>query len=620
MGAMENENRITIPDFSKDDFLTSSKPFQWIIDQADGNEFVKGQLVAQMASKAKQLKVSNFKTQFTNYVRAQKGQSIVYGNVMEFSGTAIMWDTGEWIANDDGVYKTNAYGVNQFACPHPIFILTRYSNVDTDVESVQLVYGRAGRTYKTKIVPRSDLASANKIVKLAEYGVGVTSENAKALVQFLSDFESINYDKIVEKKSCDHMGWVGRGYKEFAPYISDLEFEGQDTFRQLFNSVKSVGSYDKWLETIKNYRKNGSIVVRMVMAASFASVLLKPLGALPFFVHLWGDTETGKSVALLAAVSIWAEPVIGKYAYTFNSTDVGNELYAACLNSLPLCMDELQILNKRSDFDDIIYRLCEGTGRLRGKKDGGIQNIKTWRNCIITTGERPITSMSSGGGAVNRVIEIECNGGKFFKNPREFCRTIQSSYGHAGKVFVENLTENLAEARELHEKYIKLLEDNTDATDKQIASAAALLTADELSERWIFNDGIRIGIDDIKPYLQTKDMLNVNRRAYDYLREEVISNYNNFKNNDNECWGIAKEGYIYILRNKFNAILQSGNFNPQSTLSWMARNGKLAKTDGRNLSVKVQINGTRIRCICLHEDDGEFTEMDIDDEDLPFDI
>ena len=594
MGAMENENRITIPDFSKDDFLISSKPFQWIIDQADGNEFIKGQLVAQMADKAKELDVSNFRTQFKNYVRAQKGQSIVYGNVMEFSGTAIMWDTGEWIATDDGVYRFKGqFSEKVTACPHPIFMITRYSNVDTDVESVQLVYGRPGRNYKTKIVPRSDLASANKIVKLAEYGVGVTSENAKALVQFLSDFESINYDKIIEKKSCDHMGWVGRGFKEFAPYISDLEFEGQDSFRQLFNSVREVGSYEKWLKTIRDYRKNGNIVVRMVMAASFASVLLKPLGALPFFVHLWGDTETGKSVALLAAVSVWAEPVIGKYAYTFNSTDVGNELYAACLNSLPLCMDELQILNKRSDFDDIIYRLCEGTGRLRGKKDGGIQNIKTWRNC---------------------------NGGKFFKNPREFCRTIQSSYGHAGKVFVENLTENLAEARELHEKYIKLLEDNTDATDKQIASAAALLTADELSERCIFNDGIRIGIDDIKPYLQTKDMLNVNRRAYDYLREEVISNYNNFKNNDNECWGIAKEGYIYILRNKFNAILQSGNFNPQSTLSWMARNGKLAKTDGRNLSVKVQINGTRIRCICLHEDDGEFTEMDIDDEDLPFDI
>ena len=74
------------------------------------------------------------------------------------------------------------------ACPHPIFMITRYSNVDTDVESVQLVYGRPGRNYKTKIVPRSDLASANKIVKLAEYGVGVTSENAKALVTVFKRF------------------------------------------------------------------------------------------------------------------------------------------------------------------------------------------------------------------------------------------------------------------------------------------------------------------------------------------------------------------------------------------------------------------------------------------------
>ena len=92
------------------------------------------------------------------------------------------------------------------------------------------------------------------------------------------------------------------------------------------------------------------------------------------------------------------------------------------------------------------------------------------------------------------------------------------------------------------------MEDNTEATDKQIASAAALLTADELSERWIFNDGVRISIDDIKPYLQTKDMLNVNRRAYDYLREEIIANHSNFTSNGNECWGIEQDGNIYILK------------------------------------------------------------------------
>ena len=616
----ENNEIAVIPSYEKDDFLKTTKPFQWIIDNSDKNEFVQAQLVEQVAQLAKNLGISNFKTMFRNYLKSLKGQGIVYGNVMEFSGTAVMWDTGDWIANDNGVYRENAFGGVQMACPHPIFILSRYSNVDTDVESLLLVYGRTGRHYKTKIIPRSDLASASKIVKLSEYGVGVTSENAKALVQYLSDFESINYDKIAEKKSCDHMGWVGSGYEQFAPYISDLEFEGQENYRFLFKSVSHMGSYDKWLKCMRDYRKSGSLTVRIVMAAAFASVLLKPLGALPFFVHMWGESETGKSVALLAAVSIWANPVIGKYAYTFNSTDVGNELYAACLNSLPLCIDELQILNKRSDFDEMIYRLCEGTGRLRGRKEGGIQNIKTWRNCIITTGEHPITSITSGGGAVNRVIEIECNSGKLFDNPREFCRTIQSNYGFAGRDFIEHLTSdnNIAEACGIYERYIKLLEDTTEGTDKQIASTAAILTADELSERWIFKDGIRITADDVKPLLKTKDIMNVNKRAYEYLREEIIANYANFTDRGAECWGTVKEGYIYILKNRFNTILSEGNFNSQSVLSWMARSGKLAKIDGRHLDVKVMINGARPRCICLYSDDDEYIDIDNDDNDLPF--
>ncbi|MGN0108387.1 MAG: DUF927 domain-containing protein [Hominilimicola sp.] len=618
----ENNEIIVIPDYEKDDFLKTTKPFQWIIDTADGNEFIQGQLVEQMAQKAKELKVSNFKTQFANYVKSLKGQSIIYGNVMEFSGTAIMWDTGDWVANDNGVYKQNKYGDIQYACRHPIFILSRYTNVDTDAESLEIVYGRAGKPYKTKIVPRLNLATSNKIVKLAEYGVDVNSESARALVQYLSEFESINYEKITDKQSCDHMGWVGSGYKRFAPYLSDLTFDGDENYRTLFKAVSQRGSYDEWLHCMRDYRKSGSLTVRTVMAAAFASVLLKPLGALPFFVHMWGTSETGKTVALVAAASIWANPDKGKYWYTFKSTDVGNELYANCLKSLPLCIDELQILNKRSDFDEMIYSLCEGIGKLRGKKDGGVQQLTTWTNCILTTGERPITSAASNGGAVNRVIEIECNSEKFFKNPREFCDVIHKNYGYAGKEFIEQLVSdnNIEEARGLYEKYIKQLEDITEATDKQIVSAAAILTADELSERWIFKDGVRISAKDMKPLLKTRDMMNAEKRAYEYLREELVANRVNFTDKYTECWGTVKDGYIYILRNRFNAILQNGNFNPQSTLSWMARNSKLAKTDGRNLAVKVQINGARTRCICLYEDDGDFLDAEFDDDDLPFNI
>ena len=76
-------------------------------------------------------------------------------------------------------------------------------------------------------------------------------------------------------------------------------------------------------------------------------------------------------------------------------------------------MDELQIINERKDFEKEIYMLTEGVGRSRGNKTGGLDHTPTWRNCIMTTGEKPILTSSSGGGAVNRVIEVECKE-KFF--------------------------------------------------------------------------------------------------------------------------------------------------------------------------------------------------------------
>ena len=51
--------------------------------------------------------------------------------------------------------------------------------------------------------------------------------------------------------------------------------------------------------------------------------------------------------------------------------------------------------------------LTEGIGKGRGAKTGGLQRIQTWKNCIMTTGEQPITTGASGGGAVNRISEID---------------------------------------------------------------------------------------------------------------------------------------------------------------------------------------------------------------------
>lgn len=85
-----------------------------------------------------------------------------------------------------------------------------------------------------------------------------------------------------------------------------------------------------------------------------------------------------------------------------------------------MCLDELQLaknLRGRTNFD--VYKLAQGVGRTRGNRSGGIDLTPTWRNCILTTGESPLTSLASGAGAVNRVAmaaaaiilvdELACN-------------------------------------------------------------------------------------------------------------------------------------------------------------------------------------------------------------------
>lgn len=178
----------------------------------------------------------------------------------------------------------------------------------------------------------------------------------------MNDLENLNYDRIPERKSIGRFGYIsGEG---FSPFVDGLIFDGDANFKTMFHAVRAEGSREEW-ERVALECRGMSTTARIILAASFASVLLEPLGALPFFVHLWGvDSGTGKTVALMLAASVWADPVMGAYVKTFDATVVGSEKTAAFLNHLPLCLDELQLARDsrgRLQFD--VYKLAQGVGR-----------------------------------------------------------------------------------------------------------------------------------------------------------------------------------------------------------------------------------------------------------------
>ena len=610
-----------IPDYSAEQFYDTTEPYEFLYQYRD-NKFLMKQMTQKMKDKAGAVGVKCFVALFNAYceMMAQKS-GVMLANSTQFDGQEMELFSGEYICDENGVFLMDKYGYENAICRHPLMPVERLVNIDSGEERLKLAY-KKGRFWRSIIVEKSVNASSSSILQLASSGIMVNSENAKALSTYILEMEQLNYDLIPEQKSVGRLGWVGT--HGFSPFVDDLVFDGETNFKHIFNAVKPEGSRNAWLYAMQDLRKEKS-PGRLFLAVSFASAILEPCGLLPFFLHAWGGTEVGKTVGLMIAASVWACPRLGEFVSTFNSTIVGQEMTASFLNSLPMCMDELQIQSSAGvrDFDRIIYQLTEGVGRTRGAKTGGLQKMNTWRNCIITNGEHPISNANSGGGAVNRVIEFECDE-KVYSDLVGLCAVIQSNYGFAGREFVEYLQTDGAFDRvnALQKEYYRELL-KSDSTDKQAASASAILAADHIATELIFKDGNNLTVSDLEKIMTKKKEVNVNNRALEFIYELVERNPNRFKANEfgeyqGEVWGKCEENCIYIIKSVFDREMGNGGFNSTAFLAWAKRNG-VTITDGGKRTKKARITGSATNCVCVRKNiDENLTQISDQTDMLPF--
>ena len=609
---------IEIPDYGVDDYYNSSAPYEFL-NQFKDDKFMLRQLCEKMKAKAGALGVKAFMSLWNAYCEMMAQQSgMKLDNATNFDGQPLELFSGEYICDEYGVMVQDKYGYEQPVCRHPIMPIQRLVNIDSGEERLELAF-KKGRSWRSSIVEKSVIASSSSILHLAANGIMVNSENAKALSTYLLEIENLNYDTLPEQKSVGRLGWVGN--HGFSPYVDGLAFDGENNFKHIFSAVKSSGDRQEWIDTMIELRKEKT-PGRLFLAASFASVIIEPCGLLPFFLHAWGGTEVGKTVGLMIAASVWASPRLGEYITTFNSTLVGQEMMASFLNSLPMCIDELQIQSSAGikDFDKIIYQLTEGVGRTRGAKTGGLQKVNTWKNCFITNGEHPISNANSGGGAVNRIIEFECEQPVYSDLP-EMCRVITQNYGFAGHEIIEYLQSDGAIDRvnNLQKKYYREILKNG-GTDKQSASVSAILAADHIATELIFKDGNNLTVEDMAKIMLKKEEVNVNKRAYDYVLELVARNPNRFYPSESgdyqgEVWGKIDGDKIFIIKSVFDREMGYAGFNSSAFLSWSKRVGLSATSQNRR-TISARIGGMVTTCVCIYKSfESQLEEVQ---EDVPF--
>lgn len=524
---------------------------------------------------------------------------------------------GGFDAGDTGIY-VNEYAANgdetrTRVCSHPLLPVEYLEGIEDGLQRVRLA-ALKGDHWHYHTEERSALSSRQAIVKLSALGIDVTTETGRHLVQYFSDIEAANEGRIPRNRSIGRLGWVDG---EFSPYIDNIRFDGDDVYRDLFSTIGPHGSYEEWLRVMLPIRRAGGLP-KLILAASFAAPILGMLGGLPFFLHMWGETEGGKTVSLMCAASVWGDPNLGRLVRSFSSTGVGMELLASFLHNIPVCLDELQTARvKDGNFDGTIYMLGEGQGRTRGNADGGMRRLNRWRTIILSNGEQPITTSRSGGGAKNRVLEAEVTGQRLFADPRDVAETVKMNYGHAGQVYVSALKRMGREAvQEAYNQAIADIQAIGESTDKQILSAAYLLAADRIAAVEVFQDTPMAAVE-LLPILSTRDEVTPFERAYEYTLSWVNSNPHRFeKQGDYEAerWGRWVEAdKVAIIGTVLENELTKAGFVYKAFLAGADRAGVLERDSGGKRTKLVRIvtsnalNATPIRCVVLRANASQTT-------------
>ncbi len=480
--------------------------------------------------------------------------------VTEFIDAPMKLWSGKWCCDGTGVYKLLPSKndpdllVRVEASHQQIMPTGIVENIETGEQRYIISFSVKRNNqfvWKTVKVEPAICCSKSKIVSLSNLGVAVNDNTAKYLVAYIADMFRLNQDGLPVSRSISRLGWVKN---EFFPYSPDIVFDGDNEQGKVVQSIKREGSFEVWKAECLSYRKN--LTVRLIMASSFASVLINKIGGLCFSAHFWGASGVGKTVGLIVAASIWGEP-----DQLYVSVDATLNFFtnrSAFMGSLPMLIDEAQL--DKNIIDKLIYALAEGKTRGKLDRSSREKENKTWENVSVFTGEAPIVKASSGAGAINRVLEIEISGA-LFKDFTQTLDIVRSNYGHAGTEYIKYLQR--ADTMELKREYRDICKEleASDSTGKQIQNLAFLILADRIAGRCIFTDEEELNVSQWTEVMKSKKEVSTAERAYHFIIDWIAANENYFSETSPKIYGTVTKDYCLFNRGELLRVLSDNNFD-----------------------------------------------------------
>lgn len=286
-------------------------------------------------------------------------------------------------------------------------IIEKHIDIFSSKESV-VIEVRNGYTNPKFTVPRHILTEDKIIDKLTEYGVSILNQKEQqAVVKQVLIATEDNAKKVFK---FDKLGFVNINEKEC--FLADRIYSNDNPIFpeaiSQFSEMRPRGSFSQYrnfiLAEVCNSPKLSLAFVLGVTAP--IAYILKKHGAF-YETLLWsfcGESSSGKTTSLLSMLSIFGN---GQFLLSnLNATSNALAAQISGQSGFPFCADEATRSN--IDFDELIYSLSSGKGKLRCNGDGTLKKLVNFSGAAFFSSEQPILDKcTEQGGEEARVVEFE---------------------------------------------------------------------------------------------------------------------------------------------------------------------------------------------------------------------
>jgi putative DNA primase/helicase len=204
-------------------------------------------------------------------------------------------------------------------------------------------------------------------------------------------------------------GWHRTAKGNWVFVLSDKTVFGHDSDVILqsdsASSCKVAGTMTEWQQGLAQYAV-GNSRLSMFLCAAFVAPLLEIAAAESGGVHLYGRSRDGKTTALALASSVWGRGDQFGYVRSWETTSNALEFVASASCDCLLSLDEIQPA-PAVQIQGIVYKILNGSGKLRGKPSGGFREAEKWRTHMLSTGETtPAQRIAETGAQVMAGIDV----------------------------------------------------------------------------------------------------------------------------------------------------------------------------------------------------------------------